>query len=180
MRTLCVLAAFAFLTATSGCLSVNVGTEKSGPGRVRMGGLVSGVADLNGISAYDGTLIRFGLLTNTPREGELVGLDIWPLAGVGVGFIGARVQLLPLQIGIGTLCYEPEAALNKPRAPEPEEPPPPPPYSPPPPAPPFPPSPPAPVPASPTPPAPPSMLPPAPASPAPPAPPVPPAPIQNQ
>ena len=117
MRTSCVLAAFAFLTAASGCLSVNVGTEKSGPGHVRMGGLVSGLADLNGISAYDGTLLRFGLLTNTPREGELIGLDIWPLAGVGIGFIGARVQLLPLQIGIGTLCYEPEAALNKPKAP---------------------------------------------------------------
>ncbi len=142
MRLVHVCAAPAAACLLAGCLSVNVGTDCEGSSGVKVGGLVSGVVDLNGIAPYDGTLIRLGILTNTPRKGELVGLDIWPLAGVGIGFVGARVQLLPIQVGVGALCYEPEAALNKPSPCEPEEPPPPPP---PPPAP-VPPAPPAPAP----------------------------------
>jgi hypothetical protein len=41
------------------------------------------------------------------RDGEFLSIDVGPLAGVGVGFLGLRARLLMLEVGAATLCHDP-------------------------------------------------------------------------
>ncbi len=103
MSVLCVVG----VLGLAGCVSLEVGTEKS-PSRLEMKGLASGYGSLDGLRPYDGKILRFGLLSESERDGEIASIDVWPLAGVGVGVLGARVRLLLLDLGVGTLWYQPE------------------------------------------------------------------------
>jgi len=31
---------------------------------------------------------------------------LWPLGGIGIGFVGARVKILPIEFALGVLGYD--------------------------------------------------------------------------
>ena len=45
--------------------------------------------------------------TGKNKKSEYLSVDVWPLAGVGVGLIGARANVFPLQVGVGGWSYPP-------------------------------------------------------------------------
>jgi hypothetical protein len=87
-----------------GCVSVQMGTrpEKS---TVDVSGLADGYMQVTPIPKYDGNILTMNLLKG--GGDDMVSFDLWPLCGVGVGFVGARVNLLWLDAGLGTLGYHP-------------------------------------------------------------------------
>lgn len=89
-----------------GCIGVSVGTDDDEFFRMR--GLGTAYAAVPGIDDYDGKIIRLGLLSRAPEGAQLAGIEIWPLCSVGVGLVGARVRILPFEIGAGVLFYEPK------------------------------------------------------------------------
>jgi len=58
------------------------------------------------LTGFDGNVVKVGFLHDNGRPGELAYADVWPLAGVGVGFVGARLRILFLEVGLGALCYD--------------------------------------------------------------------------
>jgi hypothetical protein len=104
-RTLLLPLSLSLFTAS--CIGVSVGTDDDEFFRMR--GLGTAYAAVPGIDDYDGKIIRLGLLSRSPPGAQLAGIDIWPLLSVGIGFVGARVRVLPFEIGAGVLFYEPKA-----------------------------------------------------------------------
>ena len=90
-----------------GCVNIRVGSSK-GTTQLRSRGLVSGHASLTPISEFDGSFLKAGVLPGKGRRGEWASIDVWPLGGIGVGFVGARVRILPLEAGVGVLHYDPK------------------------------------------------------------------------
>jgi hypothetical protein len=88
------------------CIGVSVGTDDDEFFRMR--GLGTAYAAVPGIDDYDGKIIRLGLLSRAPDGAQLAGIDVWPLFSIGVGLVGARVRILPFEIGAGLLFYEPK------------------------------------------------------------------------
>lgn len=88
------------------CIGVSVGTDDDEFFRMR--GLGTAYAAVPGIDDYDGKIIRLGLLSRAPEGAQLAGIDVWPLFSIGVGLVGARVRILPFEIGAGVLFYEPK------------------------------------------------------------------------
>jgi hypothetical protein len=86
------------------CVSVRVGPDDE---FFRVRGLAHAHASVNGLDDYDGSLLDIGILTNTRGRGELVSVEVGPLAGVGVGLFGARARVLPLELGAGVGFYDP-------------------------------------------------------------------------
>lgn len=87
------------------CIGVSVGTDDEEFFRIK--GLGTAYAALPGIDDYDGKIVKIGLLGRSPGGGQLAGVEIWPLLKVGVGFVGAQVRVLPLELGAGVLFYHP-------------------------------------------------------------------------
>jgi len=89
-----------------GCVSIKAG---NGPGTslVRMDGPVNAHVSA-GPPSRTGSLVNVGVLRNTARKGEVVSVDVWPLFGVGVGVVGARASVLGLEVGVGSLLYDPQ------------------------------------------------------------------------
>lgn len=108
----------------SGCLSLSIGTQEK-ESAIHMDGLASGYAGFYPISKYNGTILKAGIFEESARDGEWASLDIWPLGGVGVGLLGARVRVLFLEVGAGVLAYTPRApkavTAEKAEKPEPEK-----------------------------------------------------------
>ena len=100
------------LLSTPGCISFSIGTDRD-PARVEVDGFAEGYIRADALKPYDGTLLRFGLLTEAERHGEIFSLDVWPLFGVGIGLVGARVRILPIEAGLGILFYRPRPAKVK-------------------------------------------------------------------
>ena len=120
MRYLSLALAAVCIGLVPGCLSVTIGTEDN-PKRFQMEGLATAYVAASQLHGYNGKILEFGLFKDTKRDGEIVSLDIWPLAGIGLGIVGARVRVLPIEIGAGALFYKPEAEAAEPcPAPEPE------------------------------------------------------------
>lgn len=94
------------------CFSLSIGTKKD-PSRIQMKGLASAYASADWIEPYDGTVMRAGIFSESDRDGEWASVDIWPLGGVGVGLVGARVRLLFFEIGAGVLAYKPQPRNSK-------------------------------------------------------------------
>jgi hypothetical protein len=69
---------------------------------------------LDGLHHYDGTILRLDLLDKATRKGEIVSFELWPLCGFGIGVVGARVQILPVDAGLGVLWYEPKKEAKPP------------------------------------------------------------------
>ena len=95
------------LLAGVGCTSLSIGTDPDQDAGLEFRGLLNGHANVNGLSAYDGTLLQAGILGGAGGD-DLATLEIWPIGGVGVGLAGARVRVLPFELGLGTLFYDPE------------------------------------------------------------------------
>ena len=90
----------------SGCLSVQVGSKESS--KVKTSGLVDGYVACNGIRPYDGIFIDADALSQgSERWGDLLSLDVWPIGGVGISFIGARIKILPFEAGFGLFGESP-------------------------------------------------------------------------
>lgn len=91
--------------AMSSCVSLRIGPDSD---FLEMKGLANVYGTFDGLDSWDGhTWFDFGLFTNTDGRSELASLELGPLAAVGVGLLGARVRVLGLEIGLGTLFYNP-------------------------------------------------------------------------
>jgi hypothetical protein len=93
------------MISLTGC-GVTVGTEKS-PVGIKSDGVINGYATCNGFRSYDRDLIEIGVLGDD-RWGNFASVDVWPIGGVGLSFFGARVKLLPFELGIGVFGYDPK------------------------------------------------------------------------
>lgn len=109
--SLIVLSLFA-LSLLNSCISLRIGTEEK-PSRIEAKGLGSAYAAIPGIEKFDGNIARIGLFEDTARDGEWASVDIWPIGGVGVGFVGARVKLFIFEIGAGIFGYQPQPLAPK-------------------------------------------------------------------
>lgn len=105
MRSSPVLSVF-FLAAT-GCVSVHIGPDDE---FFRVRGLAHAHGSVGGLDNYDGSILDIGLLTNTRGHGELLSVEVGPFVGFGVGVVGARVRVLPLELGLGVGFYDPRPA----------------------------------------------------------------------
>lgn len=114
MRFAILFLAGALAVPLLGCVSIKAG---NGPGAslVRMDGPINAHVAA-GPPARTGSLVNVGVLRNTARPGEVVSVDVWPLFGVGVGVVGVRASVLGLEVGIGSLFYDPQppAAATEP------------------------------------------------------------------
>lgn len=108
MKSLIHLSVFLLLGLIStGCLSLNLGTDTSMPD-YDFEGLGSAYASLTEIPPFDGTILEAHLIDDEQTDqDELVSLEIWPLGRIDVGLFGARLKLLPIELGAGTLFYAP-------------------------------------------------------------------------
>ncbi len=106
MRLAILLLVGVLATPLLGCVSIKAG---NGPGAslVRMDGPVNAHIAA-GPPVRAGSLVNVGVLRNTARPGEVVSVDVWPLFGVGVGVLGARASVLGLEVGVGSLFYDPQ------------------------------------------------------------------------
>ncbi|HOE95280.1 MAG TPA: hypothetical protein PLS90_15100 [Candidatus Sumerlaeota bacterium] len=101
-----VAAACVGLVCLTGCISLRIGTDNEPPD-FKIDGIGSAYATVTDIPAYDGTVVRFDLFRGGANTGELASFYIWPLGGLDLGLLGARLRLLPLEMGAGTLFYQP-------------------------------------------------------------------------
>lgn len=101
---LIVLGAVAML---AGC-AVRLGKGDEPP-RFEWAGLGSVYVGASGIRPYDdGSILRADVL-KFDRGGEIVSLEVWPVFGLGIGLVGARVQVLAVEAAAGVILYHPEA-----------------------------------------------------------------------
>lgn len=122
MSWFCGLAVGVLLCNVTGCSTrLSVSGEKK-PLQVSSSGVVDAYAACNGFRPYDGTILEAGVLDGDSRWGNLASLDVWPVGGLGISTIGARVKILPFELGFGILGYEPEPETycrkRKPEEPE--------------------------------------------------------------
>lgn len=91
----------------SGCaIRLNKGDETPS---FEWAGLGSVYVGASGIRPYDdGTILRADVL-KFDRGGEIATLEVWPVFGLGIGLLGARVQVLSVEAAAGVLLYHPEA-----------------------------------------------------------------------
>ncbi len=87
-------------------MSFRIGTDADPP-RFKMKGWGNAFATVGEIRSYNGTIVDAHLFRGKQGTGEIAAFDIWPVAGVEVGILGARVRLFNLEAGAGTLLYEP-------------------------------------------------------------------------
>ena len=109
------LACFGVLLAClgqSGCLSLDIGVDAEPP-QLNARGLVNGHFTATGLEEYDGRILKAGLFGDSARPGEIASLDIWPIGGVGAGLIGGRIRVLPLEMGLGVLSYDPKPVVQE-------------------------------------------------------------------
>lgn len=107
MRKSAIVACVLSAVLLTGCVSIRVGTEKN-PSRLQVKGLATGFVSLDGFQHYSGTILKFGLLSESEGPSEVASVELWPVMNVGVGLVGARIQLLPIHVGLGVLWYKPE------------------------------------------------------------------------
>jgi hypothetical protein len=98
-----LLASAALCMAASSCSLITVDSQDGPPG-ARAEGLVDGHA-VFGWRAED-TLLRAELLDGT-SDGALFELTVWKLLRVEVGLVGLCVGLGPIDLGLGTLFFDP-------------------------------------------------------------------------
>ena len=114
MRKIAVVLLALGLLAMSGCVT-RVGSE-GGVSTEGISGLASGYVTLDALPRYNATIFRFAILDMSYEPGELASVDVWPLAGVGVGLIGAWVRVVTIEAGAGLLWYQPSPPHYAPAA----------------------------------------------------------------
>ena len=105
IRKLATCAALLGLTL-AGCGSMDVRTD--GDYKIGFEGPLQGYMNTGDIPAYGGEVLSLGWLGGAERSGDVVSMDLWPIGGFGVGLIGARVNILWLDLGLGTGFYDPD------------------------------------------------------------------------
>jgi hypothetical protein len=106
MKCVTLIAALLCVVITSGCVSLDIGTDRLRAPEIST--LASAYVGLGGFEDHDqDSFIRIGLLHMDERPGEIFSIDVRSLAGFGIGLVGARAHLLPLDAGIGALWYQP-------------------------------------------------------------------------
>lgn len=100
------------LVAIIGCQLMGCTTKLSVSGdkkplQIKSAGIVNSYAACNGFRPYDGTIIEAGIFNSSDRWGNLASLDVWPLGGIGLSAVGARVKILPFEVGVGILGCDP-------------------------------------------------------------------------
>jgi hypothetical protein len=108
MRLVKLLTLSALALGASACSSFNVNVDDTPP-EFPAPLLYDGYFNFDGLRDYDGNIIDLTLFGTGARRGELIHLEIWPFAGLGIGLFGVRAQVLPIDVGFGTLLYEPSA-----------------------------------------------------------------------
>lgn len=105
------------LVMAAGCMNIQVqGPTEPEPGkelrvlRLDGGKLISSFVAVGKIPDWSGTLLDVG--RGSPQRGEVVSVDLWPILGLGVGIAGVRLRVLPFEVGIGTLFYDPRATVK--------------------------------------------------------------------
>jgi hypothetical protein len=107
-RAASCLAAMAMVGGLAGCsTSLSVSEDKKPP-QIKSAGLIDSYVACNGFRPYDGTFFEAEILDEDSRWGGLASLDVWPIGGVGISVIGARIKILPFEAGLGILGYNPE------------------------------------------------------------------------
>ena len=104
-----VCAASALLLA--GCVSARIGTHTESiddSAVMSVAGIVNGHVSLDALPTYDGSVFELGILSDTYGPGEVASIELWPLAGVGIGVVGLRLRVLFLEAALGGLFYHPE------------------------------------------------------------------------
>ena len=94
------------LVLTPSCITFRLSAEDDPS--LKASGIGTAYAGYSGFDEWDGTIIKLGLFGGEGRPGEFFSLDIWPFGGIGLGVAGARVRVLPFEIGVGTLLYHPK------------------------------------------------------------------------
>ena len=103
------LAAIALLAAAlPACTSFDVNVDDPPP-EFPKPLVADGYLEFDGLREYDGSVINFQILGTGARKGELLHVEVWPFAGVGIGLLGFLLQVLPLDVRVGTILYEPSA-----------------------------------------------------------------------
>jgi|GEM_PF-5637684 len=64
------------------------------------------VVALTGIGPYNNRFFHASVLSQNGRYGGIASLELWPLGGIGIGFVGARVKILPIEFALGVLGYD--------------------------------------------------------------------------
>lgn len=106
MRRLSALATLSLVFLLPGCISFKLSAEDDPS--LKASGLGSAYVGYTGFDEWDGTILRLGLLWGDGRAGEIFSFDVWPLGGIGIGLAGARVRVLPIELGAGALFYKPQ------------------------------------------------------------------------
>ncbi len=57
---------------------------------------------------HDGNFVKAGSFGRAKNPGEIVSLDVWPVAGAAIGVLGARIRIMPFEVGFGFLGYDPK------------------------------------------------------------------------
>ncbi len=104
------------LLLTPSCISFRLSAEDDP--QIRASGLGTAYVGYTGFDEWDGNIIKLGLFGGDGRAGEFFSLDIWPLGGVGLGVAGARVRVLPFEVGAGALLYHPKLPKKPDHGPE--------------------------------------------------------------
>ena len=104
------------LLLTPSCISFRLSAEDDPS--IRASGIGTAYAGYSGFDEWDGSIIKLGLFGGDGRAGEFFSLDIWPLGGVGLGLAGARVRVLPFEVGAGALLYHPKLPKKPDHGPE--------------------------------------------------------------
>jgi hypothetical protein len=75
----------------------------STPPHIKTTGVVNSYAAVNGFRPYESQLGAVEILDGDGRWGEVVSVDLFGLGGLGVGFVGVRLKLLPFETGIDVI-----------------------------------------------------------------------------
>ena len=94
--------ALALAFASASCVHVSAGPEEE---FFNVDSIVDVYGNVNGFDDWDGDFFDLGLFTGGKGHNEIFHIEIGPLFAFGVGFVGTRVRILPLQFGVGSLFY---------------------------------------------------------------------------
>lgn len=88
--------------AMASCLHVSVGPEEE---FFNVDSVVDVYGNVDGLDGWDGNFLDLGLFTDDKGYNDIFHIELGPLFGFGVGLVGTRVRVLPLQFGVGSLFY---------------------------------------------------------------------------
>ena len=107
MRCSIILVLASFLAAS--CVNLRLGSD----GDHKFDSLVTVHGSMGALDDYDGTVLDMGLFTRRNGRTEIFYAQLGPFLSVGIGLVGVRAQLLPLEFGVGGLFYDPRSESQR-------------------------------------------------------------------